>query len=366
MIKLQTLTKIPLIWRFSILAIVVVTLYWSIFATDRYVSTAHVVLQSPEIATPEFNFSSMLSGSASSNKSDLLLLRDILLSVDMLKLLDQKLDLRSHYSQSQIDWFSKMSSKQEPMEYFHQYYLKRIDIYIDDYSGVLVINASAFDKKTAQAITQTLLKEGELKMNEMGQRLATEQVRFIEKQVVDLSQRLEKARTAVLRYQDKEGLISPTATVESVITVIAKLKSELASLNAQKNTLGSFQSSKSSQMLQLSSQINAIKNQIQIENNKLTATQGTALNKITADYETLKLKAQFAQEMYSNGLATLEATRVEAARKLKQVSVLQAPTLPEYSIEPNRLHNITVYVLFILMFTLILNLMLLIIREHKD
>jgi capsular polysaccharide transport system permease protein len=259
-----------------------------------------------------------------------------------------------------------MDSKEEPMEYFHQYYLKRVDIYLDDYSGVLVINASAFDPKTAQAITQTLLKEGERQMNNMGQRLATEQVKFIEKQVVDLSQRLEKARTAVLNYQDKEGLISPTATVESISSVIAKLKSELASLSAQKNTLASFQSPKSSQMLQLSSQIKAVKSQIQLENNKLTATQGTALNKITADYETLKLKAQFAQEMYSNGLATLEATRVEAARKLKQVSVLQAPTLPEYSIEPNRLHKIVVYSLFILMFTLIFNLMLLIVREHKD
>jgi capsular polysaccharide transport system permease protein len=70
--------------------------------------------------------------------------------------------------------------------------------------------------------------------------------------------------------------------------------------------------------------------------------------------------------MYSNGLATLEATRVEAARKLKQVSVLQAPTLPEYSIEPNSLQKIVVYSLFILIFTLILNLMMLIVKEHKD
>jgi capsular polysaccharide transport system permease protein len=366
MIKLQNLIKIPLIWRFSILAIIVVTMYWSIFASDRYVSTAHVVLQSPEIAAPEFNFSSMLSGSASNNKSDLLLLRDVLLSVDMLKLLDQKLDLRSHYSQTEIDWFSRMSSKQEPIEFFHKYYLKRVDIYLDDYSGVLVVNASAFSAQMAQEITRTLLKEGERQINEMGQRLATEQVKFIEKQVVELSQRLEKTRVDVLNYQNKEGMISPTAIVESASAVIAQLESELVSLSAQKNTLASFQSSKSAQMLQLSSQIKAIKNQIQLENNKLTATQGTALNKITADYETLKLKAQFAQEMYSNGLATLEATRVEAARKLKQVSVLQAPTLPEYSIEPNSLQKIVVYSLFILIFTLILNLMMLIVKEHKD
>jgi capsular polysaccharide transport system permease protein len=203
-------------------------------------------------------------------------------------------------------------------------------------------------------------------MNQMGQRLASEQVNFIEKQVADLNVRLEKSLNAVLAYQDKEGLISPTGTVESLSAVVATLKSQLAQLYAQRSALSQFQSARSAEMLKLNSEIMALEKQIKLENNKLTATQGSALNKVTAKYETLKLRAQFAQELYSNALATLEATRVEAARKLKQVSILQSPTSPEYPIEPDRLYNITVTFILLGLLGVILNLFLTIVRDHRD
>lgn len=78
------------------------------------------------------------------------------------------------------------------------------------------------------------------------------------------------------------------------------------------------------------------------------------------------LKAQFAQEMYANALATLEATRVEAARKLKQVSVLQSASVPEYPIEPNLSYNVAITIILVMLLSIILNLFLAIIRDHKD
>ena len=361
---LKKLFKQP-IWGISLFLIIVINVYWAFVATDRYVSKAHVVLQSSDLAPPDLSFSSMLSGSAASDTADLLLLRDFLMSVDMLKLLDQELDLRSHFSQSGIDYFSRFDPQDE-IEYFHKYYLKRINIYLDDYSGVLRINASAFDRATAIAIVELLIKHGENHMNQMGQRLAREQVAFIERQVVELNDRLEKAHNVVLTYQNEEGLISPTGTVEALSTVIAELKGQLARLEAQKSAISRFQSSRSSEMVRLNSEIDALKKQIIIESTKLTATQGKALNKVTAEYETLMLRAKFAQELYSNALATLEATRVEAARKLKQVAVLQTPTQPEYAIEPNRTYNITVTTLLILILTLIINMIVVIIKDHRD
>lgn len=354
------------IWLISSILIVIISVYWAFIATDRYVSKAHVVLQTSDIAPPELSFTNMLSGAAASNTSDLLLLRDYLLSVDMLKILDEQLNLRTHFSNPDIDYFSRMGEVDEPIEYFHEYYLKRVDVNLDDYSGVLRVSASAFDKTTAIAIVELLLKYGEQRMNQMGQRLASEQVDFIERQVHDLNLRLESARNAVLAYQDKEGLISPTGTVESLSAVIAELKAQLSKLEAQKSMMSQFQSARSAEMIKLNSEIAALKKQVAIENAKLTATQGKALNKVTAEYETLKLRAQFAQELYSNALATLEATRVEAARKLKQVAVLQTPTHPEYAVQPDRIYNITVSVLFIFIITLILNMVLVIIKDHRD
>lgn len=364
--RLKLLAKQP-IWLISFCLMLILSVYWAFIASDRYVAKAHVVLQTSEIAPPELSFSSMLSGNASSNTSDLLLLREYLMSVDMLKILDQQLNLRQHFSRSDIDYFSRLSAADVTIETFHEYYLSRINIYLDDYSGVLRIEASAFDKQMALDIVTLLLQQGEYKMNTMGQELAAEQVAFIEKQVVELNQRLQQAERAVLNYQNEKGMISPTGEVESLTAVIASLNQQLSRLETERNALRNTLQSSSPQMRSLSSKIRALRQQIAVERKKLTASQGdTALNQVTADFESLKLRAEFARELYANALATLEATRVEAARKLKQLAVLQQPVLPEYALLPDRSYNVAVTIIFILILTLIINMILMIVKDHRD
>lgn len=353
------------IWLIAIVIILLSVAYWSFIVTDRYVSKAHVILQTPDIAPPEFNFSSMLSGASLTNNADLLYLRDYLMSVDVLKQLDKQLNLKQHFTQKTIDYLSRMSNDL-PIEYFHEYYLSRVSIELDSYSNVLVIKAEAFDAQTANDMVKLLIEFGEQHMNQMGQRLAEEQVAFIDKQVSQLAQRFELAQNQVLQYQDKQGLISPEKTAESVNVLVASLYTELAKLKAKKAVLREYQSTKSPQMIKLNTEIRAIQKQIDKEKSQLTADDGQALNTITAQYQALLLKAQFAQEMYSNALATLEATRVEAARKLKQVSVLQSPTFPEYPIEPRAMYNITVTIVLVALLSIILSLFMTIIRDHKD
>jgi capsular polysaccharide transport system permease protein len=347
------------------MAIVIVSVYWSLIATDRYVSKAHVVLQSPEIIPTNINFSSILTGGNGATK-DLLLLADHLTSVDMLKKLDAELNLRQHYADTTVDLLSRLEDENVPMEYFHEYYLKRVSVNVDEYAGVLIIQAQAFSKQKAFEITTMMLQEGERHMNDMGQRLAAEQVQFIQSQVLDLGDRLTEARDALLEYQNQYGLVSPEATVESLSQVVAGLEAELAKMNAKKTAMADYLSRKSPEMVRLTSEIAAIKKQISVEKSKMTKESGQALNAISSEYQTLQLQAQFALELYSNALAALESTRVEAVRKLKQVSVLQTPTYPEYSVEPRRLYNITVFIIMSILVTLIIQMLQAIIQEHKD
>src|SRR5690606_31615885 len=160
-------------WIVAGLVILTVVVYWGFLASDRYVSRAHIVLQSPEIIPSGLNVSSILSGTSGSG--DLLLLREHLQSVSMLQKLQGSLNLREHYSNPEIDRWSRLESADVPIEAFHDYMNKRVAITFDDYSKVLRIEVQAYDPETAQAITQALLDEGERHMNLMGQRLAQEQ-----------------------------------------------------------------------------------------------------------------------------------------------------------------------------------------------
>lgn len=354
------------LWLISLFLIIAVNVYWGVVATDRYVSKSYVVLQSPDIAPPDFSFSAMISGGSSNDTADLLLLREYLMSMDMLKKLDDELNLRRHFSNNNIDYLSRLRDMDLPVEHFHDYYLERINIRLDDYSGVLIVEASVFEAEMAKKIVARLLQYGEKHMNEMGQRLASEQVAFIESQVEALRTRLIEANKSVLDYQNKEGMISPSDMAMNMGVIIAQLSSELVTLKAKRSVLRSYQSTNSPEVVNIESQIRSLEQQIQKEQSKLTSHKGDALNKVSLEYEGLKLQAQFAQELYANSLATLEATRVEAARKLKQVSVISAPNLPEYAIEPNRSYLMALYTIVILIISLLIGMIVTVVNDHKD
>lgn len=351
-------------WLIAVIAIFCATAYWGLLATDRYVSRAHVVLQSPEINPASLNVSSLLSGTSGSG--DLLLLKDHLESVNMVRKLDEKLDLRSHYTQTEIDWLSRLDGKDVPIETFYEYMQGMITIHFDDYAQLLQVRVQAYTPEMAKAMTEALLEEGEKHMNLMGQRLAQEQVEFIDQQAKQLEERLFNARDAILEYQNENGLVAPTQTVEAIFTTVSRLQAELALLEARIKSQQSYQSDTSPEVRRLRNEAKALEQQIEIEQDKLARESGDSLNRISAEYETLEMRAKFALELYSNALTALETTRVEASRKLKQISVLEYPTLPEFSTRPDRLYNVTVFAIMALLIAGILHLIVSVVRDHRD
>jgi capsular polysaccharide transport system permease protein len=358
------LKRSPL-WAGVLVAILAFWIYQGLWATDRYVSEANVVLESPQLTVPSLDVSSLFSGSGSGS-GDMLLLRDHLLSVDMLRKVQAELNFRGHYSDPGIDWFSRLAGEDVPIEELHNYYLRYISVELDDYAQVLRISVQAFTPQMANKIAELLLREGEAHMNAMGQRLAEEQVRFLERQVNELYERFEAARRDLIDYQNVHGLVSPEGTIESISEVIASMEGELAKMKAERSALASFQRENSPELVKIEAAIRSMGEQIAQERARLAQQSGGALNTVTAEYQSLELRARFAQESYSAVLAALENTRIEAARKLKQVSVLQSPTLPEYPIEPDRVYNSVVFALIALLLGLIGQMLLLIINDHRD
>lgn len=347
----------------SLLAI----LYWGVLASDRYVSEAHIVIQRTELASSQaMDFGSLLGGMGNGNRTDQLLLRDYLLSLDMLAKLDAKLDLRTHYSSWRRDPLSRLWFKNTPQEKFHEYYLSRVSVELDEYAGVLVIKAQAYDPEFSRAIVSLLVEEGERFMNELVHRLAQEQVTFLEKQIALRYETAMQARQAVLEYQNRKGLLSPQHTAESRTAIISGLEGQLVQLQAQRSALLGYLSPEAPGVVELDLRISAVEKQIAKEQAQLTSTGNATLNRTVEEFQRLQLAADFAMEVYKTALVALEKGRVEATRTIKKLSVLQTPTLPQYPQEPRRLYSIAVFVLFAMFLAGIVHMLAAIIRDHKD
>ena len=356
------------IWAAVLAFFVFMATYWLVLASDRYVSTAHIVIQRTDLSAGATagDLASLIGGVSGANRADQLMMRDYLLSVGLLQKLDKELDLRSHFSNWRRDPFSKFLFANAPVEWLHRYYLSRVSVELNDYDGVLVVNAQAYTPEMSKAISEKLVLEGEAFMNNVANSLAQTQVDFLEKQVVQMYDRLLSARQTLLNYQNEKGLASPMATAESTVAILAKLQASLTELQTQKSALQSYLVASHPSVVQLNQQIAAVEKQMLQEQAKLASPTGKPLNKTVEEYQRLEMQAAFADAVYKTALSALERGRIEATRTIKKISVVQAPTLPEYPLEPRRIYNTLVALLTAFLLAGIAHLLWAVVQDHKD
>ena len=347
---------------FSLLA----TAYWLVIASDRYVSEARVVVQKTDlVAGSSPDIGSLLLGDMSGSRSDQLMMREHLLSRDMMVKLEDKLALEDHYSRWNIDPFSRLMFANSSND-LYDYYRDRVTVEYDEYSGVLIVQAQAFEPKMAEAMTETLVDEGAIFMNRAANSLAEEQVEFLRGQVDALEQRAREARQAVLSFQNRERIASPEAQAQTIAQVIAQLEARKSELQVQLASQSAFLVDDHPVLVELRRQIAAIDRQIASQNARLAGPRGGSLNSTMEQFAILEADAKFAEELYRTALTALEKGQVESTRTIKTLSVIQQPNLPDEAELPNRVRKSLIYTIVAFLIAGVLQLLVMIIRDHRD
>lgn len=365
--RLYSVNFFKLFIRLIIIYAIISVPYWLFVASNRYVSVATVIIQrTDQINGPSIVIPAIAATTGNANSSDQLLLREYLLSEDMLEKLDAALDLRSHYSNWHRDPVSRMWFKDGPIEWFYQYWLDRVEVDYDDYSGVLRIQVQAYDSKTAQAIVNLMVQLGEEHMNEIAHKLAQSQVDFLNKQVTSAQNGLLDATQNLIDYQNKKGLVAPQATAESLNALVGKLEAQKTDIETQLASLPRDLSPSQPTVVMLRQNINALQQQIVEKRAELASPTSRTLNYTVEEFQRLQMQVGFAKDLYKTALSSLEQGRMDAARTLKMVSILQSPTTPNYPLEPKRFYNAFVTLFFALAMIGIVKLLESIILDHVD
>lgn len=356
------------IFRTVYVFVAVCMIYYGLFASNRYVSDAVVLVQNTDStagAASGTDLLSMLSGN-SGGKSDQLILADYLTSLDILKKLDEKYDLRSHYASKDHDIVSRMWDRDIEIEWFYRYFKDRVSVVYDDYNGVIRIEAQAYDPETALKISSFLVEEGENFMNDVSHAIANEQVAFLEGEVESARKDLQEASANLLNFQNQKNMASPAIEVENYQRIIADLekqKSELIiKIQSLPQTIGSDSQIKQS----LRSNVKAIDTQIANVRSYITSGKSSSLNELADREQALKMDVDFKRDIYSSALNGLVKGKMNAARLIKHVSVLQSPSKPEYAMKPERIYSILLTICLGLLFLGMMQLLKSIILDHVD
>lgn len=249
---------------------------------------------------------------------------------------------------------------------FFKFYQKRVETVLDDTSGLLQVNVEGFSPQDAQTIAQAILKESERFINEISQSAAREQMAFAEQELLKAKTRLQTAKNELLAFQSRYGVFDPLKQAEAKANLTTGIESKIAEKETQLTTMQTYLNENAPQIIMLKSEINALKKQLAKETSKIVSSSNSKrLNDLAARFQDLTIEAQFAQDAYTVALTSIETTRIESSRKIKQLVVIQNASEPQDPEYPKKIYNIlTIFVLLSAIYGIV-KLIAMIIEEHK-
>jgi len=328
------------------------TIYQVFIATERYESQAQVIVQQPDaMATMDASMALLSGMGMPTGNSDTELVKAYIYSADMVKYLNQELDLRGHYSQDFIDYFSVIHEDDTREELF-AYYQDRVKVIINEKSGVISIYSQGFDSDYAQNLTNEIVKRAEWFINSIGHQLANAQLSFVQGEHATIEKQLAQAQANLLNFQQKYNLLDPTAEGMAMQQITYTLEGQIAAKQTELKATQAIMSSRAPQVLALHNELNALKAQLTAERNKLAQTgQGEMpVSELLAQFTDYKVKMELAIQAYTSSQISLEKSRIEAYRQIKYLIVVEKATLSQESKYPDVFYNIS---LFVLLFSLV-------------
>ncbi len=322
---------------FVLLPTLIGGIYFGVIASDRYVSEARYAIRTGAQA-PGGGFLENVLGAglpATSTRQDAEIVRDYILSRDMLEALEKRIDVRAHYGSPEVDWLSRLradASEEDLLEYFQD----RVEVIIDAEANISNLRVRAFDRDTARTIAQHLLDLSEQLVNEMSERITKDTLRFARRELDRTETQVILANTALTRFRKERRSIDPGRETEAVLSIITELETQLAGTRADLIEARSIMRDKTPQVRNLETRVAALARQVAQQRHRLTNADSTDLTSLIERYQPLVLEQELAKQRYGSALTSLEAARAEAQRQQRYLIAFVSPRLPDEATEPRR------------------------------
>lgn len=355
----------------SFIAVVLVpaligALYFFFVASDQYQSEMRFGIRS---ATPVLQDNGLLRGLGVADQSamDASAVVQFIQSRELIDNLQKEIDIRKIYSRSSIDMFSRFNPSKS-IENFEDYLKKQIEAYFETSTGTIVVKVRAFTAEDALLVARGVLRHSEQLVNNLSDRARRDSVKFAETEVERAESRLQKAQEAMRQFRDKQGILDPQSDATGRLTLIAKMRGELSTANAELQSQLSMLSPTAPSIQVLRKRIVALEGEVARLQSEVTSTTADhskeALSTVIGAYENVAIENKFSEQYYAATLEMLQKARVESERQQKYLAPFVNPSLPEEALYPRRMRTTLMVTLICLTAWVIGMLLVTSIRDH--
>ena len=319
--------------------------YMFFIASNQFESTAAFAIRSSSSAAATEVLGMVLdSGGGESTTSNSYIVHDYLQSQTFVEDLKTELDLNEIFNAPGSDWFFRMGNDLA-IEDVLDYWNSMSTVSYDSTSGVLYVRVRSFSAEHSMLLADAALRWSERLINKLSNENRRESVRYAQEAVARAEARIRVIRSQLVEYREQTQEVSPEENARIAAEMIAALDQTMAAKQAEKRTLQSYLDENSPRIRLLTQEIIAIGQQIENERKRVGsgssstesgAASGESISFRIADYTDLKLEEEFAHQLYTTALASLEQARQDADQKHMYLATFIKPTLSEEAQYPSR------------------------------
>ncbi|MDB6452701.1 sugar transporter [Falsirhodobacter sp. 20TX0035] len=323
-------------------------------AQDQFASTVSFSVRSEDVsaATSLLSGLSSLSGSSSSDTD---VLYDFIRSQDMVRQVDDTMDLRAIYGRPAFDpvfAFDPQGTIEDLTDYWH----RMVKVYYDRSTSLIELKVLAFDPQDARAVAQEVFSVASAMINDLSAIARDDATRYASDELERAADQLRAARVALTEFRSRNQIVDPTADLQGQMGIINSLQQQLTEAMISENMLrDTTRSDDDARIAQAERRIEVINRLLTDERAKFGVGVGGEAgttgdySALVGEFERLNVDREFAEQTYLAARSAHDLAVAEAQRKNRYLAAHVQPTLAESSRYPSRGLNVALIAGFLLL-----------------
>ena len=338
--------------------------YQLLIASPRYVSESEFMVRTLS-GSDMGNLATLLTDQKVTRASDeTYAASEYLTSRDVVDTLIARDRLKDILSNPQGDLFNRFPNffSRDTREQLYRHFQNFVVLKVNTESGIADLRTVAFTPQDALALNKAMLANAEGFVNRLNTRIFNDALAVAERNVEEQKEKFAEIETRLTAFRNTENMLDPNKEVADSLTRVGTLMTRLSKAEsdlAQTTTL----TPRGPQLAGLSSEVDALRDQIAQERLRMTGQKGSIAGKF-AQFDHIMLDRTLASKQLESALAQYDKARQDLARQHFYLQTVVEPDAPDQAALPRRFLNILMIAAVSLCAYSILRAMLKNVREH--
>jgi capsular polysaccharide transport system permease protein len=338
--------------------------YFNVIATPMYATKSEFVIQQAE-AQSGGGLGGLLSGTGFATSQDSITVQSYLQSRDAMLRLDADIGFRAHFSNPDIDAIQRLDPDASN-EDAYKLFKRHVKIGYDPTEGIIKMEVIAADPEVSAEFSRALIGYAEEQVDQMTQRMRARQMDDAQDSFAEAEDKMMAAQARVLELQEQLGVLDPVSETSSLMGQISSFEVQLAEKRLQLQQLLDNTAPNQARVSGVEGDIKRLEELVATLRAQLTEdSQGAgSLASTTSRLRMAEVELETRTMMMQEALTAVEASRLEANRQVRYLSLGVTPVPPDEPTYPRAFENTMVALLIFGGFYLMASLTLSILREQ--